>query len=86
MTVEVREGSPFAIAFPEASAPALPSGQNPEPPAVGKHPGRLLGVGRVRVQKLRDGRSMKVWVSLTPRGGSVLMELSYAQYVDARPL
>jgi hypothetical protein len=91
LTVELREGSLFAFGFPEAPAVAASPGLAPKPrpptatavtapSAPAAHKGRLLGTGRVRVQKLRDGRPLKLWIPLD-RGGNVLVDMNYAQYV-----
>jgi hypothetical protein len=73
-----RAGSTGTVAGP-SSGPEPADG----PPII--YRGRILGVGRIRVKKLGDGTPYKRWIPLQP-AGRVLLDLCYAEYVDARPV
>jgi hypothetical protein len=61
------------------------SGPEPAESQPVRYRGRVLGVGRLKVKKLGDGNPCKTWVHLHP-SGRVLLDLCYAEYVDARPV
>lgn len=103
LTLEVREGSPFAfygrmdgfagqlpgVAGFSAMASDTSSDMDASRPENGDKDssrGRILCTGRVRVQSLMGSDSKRMWVPMEPGGGQVLLELSYAEYVDARPI
>lgn len=86
LTLTVREGG-FGFGYPSAG-PALKSpyvSSRPPSESASSYKGRVLGTGRVKVDRLRDGKSLRLWVPLD-QGGNILVDMNFSQYVDPRPL
>lgn len=85
LTITVREGG-YCFGFSDRPALKSADGASWLPPASAlSFKGRVLGTGRIKVHRLRDGKSLRLWVPLD-QGGNILVDMNYSQYVDPRPL